>query len=239
MAAGARKRPGYTRRERIRRADAVRAWVAENGLVCPGWQRDPHPAGDLTADHIVPPGAGGSEAGELRVLCRSCNSARGASMADRRVPGLEIVLVAGPACAGKNTYVRQHADPEDLVLDLDALNEAMNLAGPRVHIPAHLPFVCEARDAVLERLLLGGHQVRRCWVISTAPERARREHYRRRYGARVVVLWWPEETCLLRAMRERPPEWQQYVRQWFDRYEPDPKDTVLRNWQAAREEPAR
>jgi hypothetical protein len=33
-------------------------------------------------------------------------------------------------------------------------------------------------------------------------------------------------------MRERPPEWRQYVRQWFDRYEPDPKNTVLRNWQA-------
>jgi hypothetical protein len=63
-------------------------------------------------------------------------------------------------------------------------------------------------------------------------QRARREHYRRRYGAREVVLCWPEETCLLRAMRERPPEWRQYVRQWFDRYEPDPKNTVLRNWQA-------
>ncbi|WP_426568107.1 hypothetical protein [Streptomyces canus] len=147
--------------------------------------------------------------------------------------GLEVVLVAGPACSGKNRYVSEHADPEDLVLDLDALHAAMSLAAPRVHIPAHLPIVTEARDAALERLLLGGHQVRRCWVISTAPERKRRAYYRQRYGARSVVLWWPEETCLLRAMRERPPQWQEYVRRWFDRYEPDPEDEVLRSWRTA------
>jgi predicted kinase len=234
--AGPRSRNGYTRQERLRRADAVRAHVEQHGWTCPGWEREPHPAENLTADHIVPTGLGGAQGGELRVLCRSCNSARGSSMAsETRVPGLEVVLVAGPPCAGKNRYISEHADPEDLVLDLDALSEAMSLAGTYEFIPAHLPIVTEARDAALERLLLGGHQVCRCWVISTAPERKRREHFRRRYGARSVVLWWPEETCLLRAMSERPPQWQQYVRNWFDRYEPDPEDEVLRSWQAAGE----
>src|SRR3546814_18401395 len=111
----------------------------------------------------------------------------------------------------------------------------MSLTGRYEHIAAHVPVVGEARDAALERLLLGGHQVRRCWVISTAPLRKTRAHYRRRYGARVVVLMPSEETCLLRAMRERPKAWQGYVRKRFDPYEPDPKDTVLRSWQAAGE----
>lgn len=239
VVAGPRSRQGYTRRERIRRADAVRAHVEQHGWVCPGWQRDPHPAENLTADHIVPTGLGGEQSGELRVLCRSCNSARGSSMADKRAPGLEVVLVAGPPCAGKNRYISEYADHDDLVLDLDALSEAMSLAGTYEFIEAHLPIVTEARDAALERLLLGNHKVRRCWVISTAPERKRRAYYRQRYGARSVVLWWPEETCLLRAMNERPPQWQEYVRRWFDRYEPDPADEVLRSWQAAEEERTR
>ncbi|MFD4258225.1 hypothetical protein ACFWR9_11490 [Streptomyces sp. NPDC058534] len=233
--AGPRARQGYTRRERIRRADAVRAHVEQFGWVCPGWQRDSHPAENLTADHVVAVGAGGREDGELRVLCRACNSTRGSSMADTRSPGLEIVLVAGPPCAGKNRYISEHADPDDLILDLDALSEAMSLAGTYEFIDAHLPIVTEARDAALERLLLGNHQVRRCWIISTAPERKRRAYYRDRYGARSVVLWWSEETCLLRAMNERPPQWQEYVRRWFDRYEQDPADEVLRSWQAAGE----
>jgi 5-methylcytosine-specific restriction endonuclease McrA len=33
---------------------------------------------DLTADHIVPLARGGHPHGELRVLCRRCNSSRGA-----------------------------------------------------------------------------------------------------------------------------------------------------------------
>lgn len=226
--AGRRSRPTYTRRERTRRADVVRAWVAQNGLLCPGYERPPHPAGDLTADHVVPEALGGAPDGPLRVLCRSCNSARGASMSELRAPGLEVVLVAGPACSGKTRFVREHADPEDLVLDFDSLAEAMSLAGRYEHVSSHVPLVAEARDSVLDRLLLGGLQVRRCWVISTAPKRQTRRHYRDRYGARVVVLVPSEETCLLRAMRERPAGWQRYVREWFDTYEPDAGDEVIR-----------
>ncbi|MBA2560048.1 MAG: HNH endonuclease [Propionibacteriales bacterium] len=67
-----------TWRERKRRALVVRMWRADHGDVCPGWQRPEHPATDLTADHAVAVGAGGEQSGYLQVLCRSCNSAKGA-----------------------------------------------------------------------------------------------------------------------------------------------------------------
>ena len=66
-----------TKAERARRAAAVTAWVSINGWTCPGWQRDPHPSHDLTADHVTPVAHGGIN-GPLRILCRSCNSSRGA-----------------------------------------------------------------------------------------------------------------------------------------------------------------
>lgn len=58
--------------ERVARA-AVDAHRTAHGNWCPGWNRDPHPAGDLTVDHIDPR----SRTSGLRVLCRSCNSRRG------------------------------------------------------------------------------------------------------------------------------------------------------------------
>jgi hypothetical protein len=120
-----------------------------------------------------------------------------------------------------------------MVLDLDALHAAMSLAPERHHIAAHLPIVTETQDAALERLLLGGHQVRRCWVnLYRAGARSARPLPAPLRGP-VVVLWWPEEACLLRAMRERSPQWQEYVRRWFDRSEPDSEDEVLRSWQLA------
>lgn len=64
---------GRTYAEQQRRAQVVAAWRAEHGDWCPGWQRDPHPASDLTADHVLAAANGGID-GELQALCKSCNS---------------------------------------------------------------------------------------------------------------------------------------------------------------------
>jgi 5-methylcytosine-specific restriction enzyme A len=73
------KRP-YTSAGRTRRARVVAEWINIYGAWCPGWQRPAHPSTDLTADHQIAVAAGGPEDGPLRVLCRGCNSARGANL---------------------------------------------------------------------------------------------------------------------------------------------------------------
>lgn len=59
---------------------AVEAHRATHGDWCPGWNRPPHPATDLTCDHVIPR----SLAAGVQVLCRSCNARKGA-----RTPTLE------------------------------------------------------------------------------------------------------------------------------------------------------
>ena len=56
--------------------EVVRAWVREQGWVCPGWRRPAHPSRRLTADHVVPLARGGAalDRGNLAVLCVDCNS---------------------------------------------------------------------------------------------------------------------------------------------------------------------
>lgn len=67
-------RQGYGNREITRRRETVKAWRGDHGDHCPGYDRPPHPSSDLTADHVVPVAAGGSEDGPLGVLCRQCNA---------------------------------------------------------------------------------------------------------------------------------------------------------------------
>jgi hypothetical protein len=62
------------RAERKRRAAVVRMWREQYGDWCPGYLVAAHPDPDLTADHVVPVGAGGDPRGALQVLCRRCNS---------------------------------------------------------------------------------------------------------------------------------------------------------------------
>jgi hypothetical protein len=77
--------------EQQRRRAAVAEHVAVHGYVCPGcppYGNHPHFAdpvtNPLTAEHVIAVGAGGPEDGPLRVLCRSGNSALGATV--RRSP---------------------------------------------------------------------------------------------------------------------------------------------------------
>jgi hypothetical protein len=71
------RRPHASKAEERRRAAVVAAHRREHGDWCPGWQCEPHLSSDLTADHVVGVGAGGAEHGELAVLCRVCNGAKG------------------------------------------------------------------------------------------------------------------------------------------------------------------
>ena len=59
----------------------LRAWRGERGNWCPGYGRPAHPAADLTVDHVVPLAAGGApfDITNGAVLCRSCNSTKGAA----------------------------------------------------------------------------------------------------------------------------------------------------------------
>ena len=62
-------------------ARVLRAWRGEHGDWCPGYGRHAHPAADLTVDHVTPLAVGGApfDIGNTAVLCRSCNSTKGAS----------------------------------------------------------------------------------------------------------------------------------------------------------------
>lgn len=83
----ARRPTRRSHHETQRRRAAVATHRAAHGDWCPGWMRPRHPSADLTADHAVPVAvatargvhAADAEAGLLLVLCRPCNSARGAT----------------------------------------------------------------------------------------------------------------------------------------------------------------
>lgn len=67
-------------RERARRKRAVELHVTRKGWWCPGWGRPSHQvkAGQLTADDVDPVAVTGKPSRTLMVMCRSCNSRKGA-----------------------------------------------------------------------------------------------------------------------------------------------------------------
>jgi 5-methylcytosine-specific restriction protein A len=98
-------------------ARVLRAWRGLHGDWCPGYERPAHRAADLTVDHVVPLVAGGAplDFGNCAVLCRSCNSTKGASTAGGGVypktPRLPADRASRMCARGRVSRIIPVADP--------------------------------------------------------------------------------------------------------------------------------
>jgi predicted kinase len=130
-----------------------------------------------------------------------------------------MILVAGPPCGGKTTYVRNRALPEDKTLDYDDIVESLGKpryeAGPEIAKQARRIWVASLPMAD--------------WVIWTAPRRRDRGRFRAQFGAEVVVVMASLTECLERA-ETRPPAWADHIHRWFAMWEPSRsgQETIIR-----------
>lgn len=127
-------------------------------------------------------------------------------------------IITGPPCAGKSTYVREHAAPNDVRVDFDAIAQCLGAATP--HASEGMPRECafKARTAVINHLLDHADECD-AWIIHTDPAEWQRDAYERA-GAEFVELDVDMETCLARAEQdERPDGEDDAIRAWFARHE--------------------
>lgn len=150
----------------------IRAQVLErDGGLCQ--IRGPRCTGTATAvDHIIPVQAGGPwfDPANLRGACVNCNNGRIANQRNDawRTARTRIALVIGPPGSGKTTYVDENRGPGDLVIDYDAISEALGGEHASESNALHTATMA-ARNAVLTKLRQGKLDVARCWIISANP----------------------------------------------------------------------
>lgn len=136
---------------------------------------------------------------------------------------VSATLVCGPAGSGKSSYVREHMEPGDLVLDLDRITQALSDQPYHSDAPHLVPFACEARDAIIERLKKPS-AVHHAWIIHGGARHRDRAPLLAA-GAKLVVLAVPAEECMRRI--ESDPQrtefqrpWREIVDRWWRVYEP-------------------
>lgn len=142
-----------------------------------------------------------------------------------------VTVVCGPPGSGKTTWVRDHAERGDLILDLDTLAQAVTGLDLYDKPDELLPYVWDARDAMLTRLAAYGDVP--AWIIMMGARAAERSEMRDRFDAEIVVLETPGAECIRRLTNDPAragdlEEWGELVVRWWSEYEPDERDTVVR-----------
>ncbi len=180
-------------------------------------------------DHIVPVTKGGAkyDPNNLRASCKNCNLGRiDRTRGDAWQTGpTHITLIMGPPAAGKNTYVQQHAQPGDLIVDYDAIATSL---GADPHQRGHdlHPAINAARNAILRQLRRGETGATRAWILSANPEADRRFPYHS-----VITVDPGIDQVLENARRAgRPRDYIDAINRWYQARQAPTDNASSRSW---------
>lgn len=144
----------------------------------------------------------------------------------------QVTVVCGPPCAGKTTWVAEHAQPGDTVLDIDVLAKLCGSGRDHGHEGRHYRAAQDEYDQLCQVVSASNTNA---WVIRGAPEPAARKKLADAVGAtRVVVLLPPRGVLLARALERdgqidgTATDTMRAITKWHRRYKPGPGDEVWR-----------
>ena len=130
----------------------------------------------------------------------------------------EVFLVYGAPCSGKSSWVEEVSEPDDLILDIDRIWQSISNAGEYRKPNKLKANVFGIRDAILDQIKTRTGRWTAAYIIGGYPLAIERERLCAILRARPVYIEATFDECMQRAIAERPVEWQEYVRDWFESY---------------------
>ena len=128
----------------------------------------------------------------------------------------KIYIVYGSPCAGKTTWVNNVAYPDDLILDVDKLWEAICI-NDRYHKSNKLKDnVFNIRDTILDQIKTRTGMWRNAYVIGGYPLKMERERLANKLNAELIYINTDKKTCIDRCTDEK---WKEYIEEWFEIYQ--------------------
>lgn len=236
-------------RIRGRKGVALRKMRLENEPLCRECAKNGRVTEAVVPDHIIPIAFGGTDSEDnIQCLCADCHAIKsaiedsahnGASnhpewLRPSKVP---IVIVCGPPCSGKTTYVNDNMSASDIVIDIDTI--ASTIDPDYRHWEGMLTAdllnkAVRVRNAMLGSLSSSPRAP--AWFIVSAPSSDERTWWHTKLGGEVVLLDPGRTECVRRAKLRGTPNAVHGIDVWYRRasrpwYPPTKKvETGLDGW---------
>lgn len=216
--------------------------LKRDGFLCQPCSKEGRTRIAKEVDHIRSLAQGGTDhPSNLQAICIPCHRKKTAEESKQGLqrvatipsfklkPLIPVTIVCGPSGSGKSRYVKEHAGPNDLVLDLDVIKA--RLSGQPMHQvdDSWLKPALRERNAKLGALAKQPVRYERCWLIVSAPTWGERRRWKEMLNATSIVLAVDAMECERRTrVRTDPMKWANLAVQWWKRYTAGDDDFVHR-----------
>lgn len=163
----------------------------------------------------------------LMSLCSNCHDLTHKKMAKIPKPKAPVIIVSGPPGAGKSTYINQHKNKDDAVIDIDEIKA--ELSGKSIY-HAGPEWI---RPAITERNHRLSSLTTKTWLIVSAPKAADRRQWQKKLNAEVIVLETSLNECTKRINNDdrRPTHIKRQhieaANKWWSNYVSRPEDKKI------------
>ena len=151
----------------------------------------------------------------IEVICHDCHNKEHRRFGNRH----NVYIVWGSPLSGKTSLVRDLMRYGDIVVDMDALWQALTLQ-PEYVKPNNVRFnVFAVRDNILDQIKTRYGQWYDAYIIGGYPEKYERERLANELGAELIYCEATKEECFERLEKSNKPKaWLEYIEDWWEKY---------------------
>lgn len=152
----------------------------------------------------------------IEIVCLNCHNKEHRRFGHKQ----NVYIVWGSPLSGKTTAVRQMMQYGDIVLDMDALWQAVTFQ-PEYIKPNNVRFnIFAVRDNLLDQIKTRYGQWYDAWVIGGYPDKYERERLAQTLGAELIYCESTVQECLDRRRESgRPEKWDEYILDWWEKFD--------------------
>lgn len=137
-----------------------------------------------------------------------------------------VYLIYGPPLSGKTSYVIEHMERGDIVVDIDKLYEAISLCNP-YNKPDNLKYnVFSIRNHIIDNIKTRYGGFKAAWIVGSYASKVDRDRLISELGAIPIYIEATKEQCFDRLnncndyRQEHKDEWKNYIDKWFEEFIP-------------------